>query len=198
MQTKADLDVAALTSKVKFTDPDPTPLDPHARHSWETDESLKVPLTGPLFAFGDLGASSPSVQNQELKWLTKTGLGCKLYPGLVPEVQVRGGPAMRYDNTQKLDRGQSPEHSELFLEVVTKLPPLPLLGALNVEYSGVAVPALTPAEREKMNQDLKVALPFGGGNGQFHVGAKLKRDDATTATPWVDRMELYMGLQLKR
>jgi hypothetical protein len=199
VQTKADLDVAALTSKVKFSDPDPTPLDPATRRSWETDESLKVPLTGPLFAFGDLGASSPSVQNQEFKWLTKTGLGCKLNPWLVPEVQVRGGPAMRYDNTQKLDRGQSPEHSELFLEVVTKLPPLPVLGALNVEYSGVAVPALTPAERDKMNQDLKVALPFGGGSGQFHIGAKLKRDDSTTtATPWVDRMELYMGLKLQR
>lgn len=198
VQTKSDLDVGALSSKVKLLEPDAAPLDPATRRSWETDESLKVPLTGPLFAFGDLGASSPSVQNQELKWLTKTGLGCKLNPWLVPEVQVRGGPAMRYDNTQKLDRGQSPEHSELFLEVVTKLPPLPVLGALNVEYSGVTVPALSPAEREKMNQDLKVALPFSGGSGQFHVGAKLKWEDSTTATPWTDRMQLYMGLKLQR
>ena len=61
-----------------------------------------------------------------------------------------------------------------------------------------AVKGLSPAEREKMNQDLRVALPFGDGSGQFHVGAKLKRDDSTTATPWVDRMELYMGLKLQR
>ena len=196
-KSSADLEWAALNSKIAVRDRD-TRLDPSRVSAWETDETLKMPVAGPLFLFGQLGASTAAVEEQQHKWLGRTGVGLKLKPWFLEEVQVRGGPAMRYDNTQKLDRGQSPEHSELFLEVVTKLPPLPVLGALNVEYSGVAVPALTPAERDKMNQDLKVALPFGGGSGQFHVGAKLKRDDSTTATPWVDRMEIYMGLKLQR
>jgi hypothetical protein len=82
----------------------------------------------------------------------------------------------------------------LFLEAATKLP-LPVVGPVNFEYSGYAVPAVTPADRNCVNQDLKLALPFSGG-GQFHVGAKYKWETAT-ATPWVDRMQVYMGVQSK-
>jgi hypothetical protein len=191
---KADGDWAALSSKVALRERDDR-LDPSVRNTWETDESLRMPLGGQLFLFGQLGASSPSVEQQQLKWLGKTGVGVKVKPWLLEEVQVRGGPAVRYDDTS-LSRGQSPERSELFLEAVTKLP-LPVVGPLNVEYTSYAVPAATPSDRNQINQDFKLAVPLSSG-GQLQVGAKYKWENAAGATPWVDRMQLYMGVQLKR
>src|SRR5207248_3903671 len=140
--------------------------------------------------FGQLGASTAAVEEQQHKWLGRTGVGLKLKPWFLEEVQVRGGPAMRYDATGK-KAGQSPERSELFLEAVTKLP-LPVIGPLNVEYTSYAVPGATPADRGQVNQDVKLALPLSSG-GQFHVGAKYRWEAAASPTPWVDRMELYMG-----
>jgi hypothetical protein len=192
---KTDADWGALTSKVKLRERD-DPLDPSLRNTWETDESLRLPVAGPLFLFGQLGGSSPSAEQRQLKWLGKTGIGVKLKPWLLQEVQVRGGPAVRYDSTTTLSPGQSPERSELFLEAVTKVP-LPVVGPLNVEYTGYAVPAATPTDRNQINQDFKLAVPLSSG-GQFHVGAKYRWENVPSSTPWVDRMELYMGVQLKR
>jgi hypothetical protein len=192
---KADADWADLSSKVKFRERD-DPLDPSLRNAWETDETVKMSVAGPLFLFGQLGASSPSVEQQQLKWLGKTGVGVKLKPGLVEEVQLRGGPAVRYDDTSSATRGQLPERSEVFLEAVTKVP-LPGVGPLNVEYTGYAVPPAAAGDHNQFNQDVKLAMPLSGG-GQFHVGAKYKWENAAGATPWVDRMQVYMGVQLKR
>src|SRR5262249_54360802 len=118
---------AALNSKIAVRDPDAL-LDPSRRPTWETDETVKMPVGGPLFLFGQLGASTPAVEEQQHKWLGRTGVGLKLKPWFLEEVQVRGGPAMRYDATGK-KAGQSPERSELFLEAVTKLP-VPVIGPL--------------------------------------------------------------------
>jgi hypothetical protein len=186
-------DWAALSSKTKFRERD-AHLDPTVSNAWETDESVKLPVGDSLFVFGQLGGSTPAVEQRQYRWLGKTGVGMKLKPWLLREVQVRGGPAVRYDDTEKLSPGQSPERSELFLEAATKLP-LPVLGPVNVEYSGYAVPAVTPTDRNCVNQDVKLALPFSGG-GQFHVGAKYKWETASV-TPWMDRMEVYMGVQSK-
>lgn len=190
---KTATDWADLSSKVKLRQRDPN-LDPGVANAWETDESVKLPVAGSLFVFGQLGASTPAVEQRQYKWLGKTGVGMKLKPWLLQEVQVRGGPAVRYDDTEKLSPGQSPERSELFLEAVTKLP-LPGLGPVNVEYTSYAVPAPTSADRNCVNQDVKVALPFTGG-GQFHVGASYKWETAS-ATPWMDRMGVYLGVQSK-
>jgi hypothetical protein len=65
---------------------------------------------------------------------------------------------------------------------------------VNVEYTSYAVPAATSADRNTINQDVKFALPIG--SGQFHVGAKYKWE-AASATPWMDRMQVYMGVQNK-
>jgi hypothetical protein len=184
---------ADLSSKIKLRERD-VHLDPTVRNAWETDESVKLPVAGTLFVFGQMGASTPAVEQGQYKWLGKTGVGMKLKPWLMQEVQIRGGPAVRYDDTEKLSPGQSPERSELFLEAATKVP-VPVIGALNVEYTGNTVPPATPADRNAVNQDVKLALPFNGG-GQFHVGAKYKWETAS-ATPWMDRMQVYMGFQNK-
>jgi len=193
-KSSADLDWAALNATTAVRDRD-AKLDPSRRATWETDETVKMPVAGPLFLFGQLGASTPAVEQQQHKWLGRTGVGLKLKPWFLQEIQVRGGPAMRYDATDR-KAGQSPERSELFLEALTKVP-LPVIGPLNVEYTGFAVPAGTASERGQINQDFKLAKPFRGGN-EFHVGAKYRTEDSPTTTPWLDRMQLYMGVQLKR
>jgi hypothetical protein len=193
-KSDTDLEWAALNSKIAVRDRDAL-LDPSRRSTWETDETLKMPVAGPLFLFGQLGASTPAVEEQQHKWLGRTGVGFKVKPWFLEEVQVRGGPVMRYDATSK-KAGQSPERSELFLEAVTKLP-LPVIGPLKVEYTSFAVPAGTASERGQINQDFKLAKPFRGDN-EFHFGAKYRTEDSSSTTPWVDRMQLYMGVQLKR
>src|SRR5438552_8307251 len=121
-----------------------------------------MPVAGPLFLFGQVGAATAAVEEQQHIGLGRTGVGLKLKPWFLEEVQVRGGPAMRYDSTGK-KAGQSPERSELFLEAVTKLP-LPVIGPLNVEYTSLAVPAGTGGERGQINQDFKLAKPLRGGS----------------------------------
>jgi hypothetical protein len=185
-------DWADLSGKVKLRERDAY-LDPAARNAWETDETVKVPVAKSVFFFNQMTGSTPAVEQQQYKWLNKAGVGLKLKPWLFQEVQVRTGPAVRYDDTSTLSKGQSPEHPELFLEAVTKLP-MPVVGPLNVEYTSYAVPAATPADHNQINQDFKLALPIGGG--QFHVGAKYKWE-AANATPWMDRMQLYLGVQNK-
>jgi hypothetical protein len=184
-------DFANLSAQVKLRERDAF-LEPAAPNAWETDQTVKVPVASSLFLFNQVTGSTPAVEQQQYKWLTKTGVGMKLKPWVLQEVQVRTGPAVRFDDTGTLTKGQSPEHPELFMEAVTKVP-IPVVGAINLEYTSYAVPA-TAADRNQINQDFKLALPFAGG--QFHVGAKYKWESAT-ATPWMDRMEVYFGLQNK-
>jgi hypothetical protein len=184
-------DFANLSAQVKLRERDAF-LEPAARNAWETDQTVKVPVASSLFLFNQVTGSTPAVEQQQYKWLTKTGVGMKLKPWVLQEVQLRTGPAVRFDDTGTLTKGQSPEHPELFMEAVTKLP-IPVVGPVNLEYTSYAVPA-TAADRNQINQDFKLALPFAGG--QFHVGAKYKWESAT-ATPWMDRMEVYFGLQNK-
>ncbi len=186
-------DFADLSAKVKLRDRD-AQLDPSVRSAWETDQTVKVPVAGSLFFFNQVSGSTPDVDQQQYKWLGKSGLGLKLKPWLLQEVQVRTGPVVRYDDTGTLTKGQSPEHSELFVEAVTKVP-VPVVGPVNVEYTSYAVPAANSTDHtNQINQDFKLALPIGAG--QFHVGAKYKWE-AASATPWMDRMEVYMGVQNK-
>jgi len=184
-------DFANLSAQVKLREHD-TYLDPAARNAWEADQTVKVPVASSVFLFNQVTGSTPAVEQQQYKWLTKTGVGLKLKPPLFQEVQLRTGPAVRFDDTGTLSKGQSPERSELFVEAVTKVP-IPVVGPVNLEYTSYAVPA-NAVDRNQINQDFKVALPFAGG--QFHVGAKYKWESAT-ATPWMDRMEVYFGVQNK-
>lgn len=189
---RLDSDWAAVSGELSVRDPDLVRDDPIRRgHSWATDETVKMPLNDSVFVFGSVDAANDSVEQRQLRYLTKTGVGIKFRPWLVDELQFRGGPVKRYDETDRTDR------SEVFVEVTTKVP-LPLLGRVNVEYSGFAVPPVTATDHERLNQNLKFILPMSGGASEFQFGARWWSTDVANTTPLVDRTHLFLGLQLRR
>ncbi len=193
-----DAEWAALNGKSAFRDPDFVRNDPAKRHSsWSTDETVKVPVSDRLFVFGSVDAASDSVEQQQFRWSGKTGVGMKVRPWFLDDVQLRTGQALRYDDQDRPPTGVAAERSELFIDVSTKLP-VPLLGRpLNLEYTGTSIPAITGYERARVNQDIKFALPFADGSSKVQLGAKMTREDIPTQTPWFDRTQLYLGLELK-
>jgi hypothetical protein len=83
----------------------------------------------------------------------------------------------------------------LFLEVLAKYP-LPLPGQVGLEYQGEAVPALGTVGNQRINQDLRLAIPVGD-SGVLKLGAKHQWDDGGAARSWKDGMQVYLGLEVK-
>jgi hypothetical protein len=196
-KTRIDADWAAVTGQLAVRDPDWVRDDPlHRGNSWSTGETLRLPLNDAIYLFGAMDAESKSVEQQQFRWLGKTGVGLKLRPWWLEEVQLRGGPARRYVDEDRSVHNPAAEQSELFVEVSTKLP-VPLLRAIQLEYTGTAIPPTTSAERERIKQNFKIALPLSDSS-QFHVGASWRSDETSTPTPFIDRAQLYFGVQLNR
>ncbi len=72
-----------------------------------------------------------------------------------------------------------------------------LLGPLKVEYDGTALPALTPLDRHRLNQDVRFAIPLGNA-GQIRLGARHAWEEQPVPRPWTEGMQLYLGVGLKR
>lgn len=197
-RTKLQVPGAAITSQLSVRDPEWVKDDPLRRGmGWATDETVQVPLTDTLFVFGSMDAESRSVEQQQLTWLGRTGVGLRFRPWFFDEVvQLRTGPAMRYEDSDLPTRTPASERSELFIELTTKLP-VPVLGAVNLEYTGAAIPPVSAAERERINQNLRFALPLANAS-QFHVGARWWNEDQPVPTPFIDRAQLYFGVQIRR
>jgi hypothetical protein len=187
-----DLDWAKLNSKVVLIDPNANPYVPIRRSGWKTDESLKLPLAGSLFVVGQLQANSGSIEYQQYEFIGRTGVGMRLPEWLGGEIQVRSGRSKaNYDTDTE---SMFPGKVTTFFELATKWP---VLGRLNLEYTGKAIPAPTSADHDVWKQELKLALPFSD-SGQFHVGARYRWEDAATQSPWHERMNVFIGLQMKR
>jgi hypothetical protein len=184
-QTEGPL--GSVTAEVAWRDPHEAPaLD----SPWKTDQAWRLPVVGPLFVFGQFGAAPDPVTTDELTLKGKTGVGCKLPVPFGIEVQVRGGPSVTHSDP--LCQGGGAERSELFVELQARCP-LPC--QLGLEYLGSAVPALTPLERDRISQDLGLALPVGDA-GRLRLGAKHQWESTPTPKPWRDGMQLYVGFEL--
>jgi hypothetical protein len=188
----------ALTSQLSIRDPETARDDPLRRGpSWSTDETLNVPLGDMIFLFGSVNAESISVEQQTHRWSGRTGVGLRFRPWLFDEVvQLKTGPSMRYEDPEVPSRSAAGEQSELFLELSTKLA-IPVVGPVNLEYLGIAQPPATALERERYRQNIRVALPLSEAS-QLHFGARWWSDEQSSATPFVDRAQLFFGVQLKR
>jgi hypothetical protein len=181
-----------LDSSVVVTDPGRDDGLPAVPHAWATNETLKVEMFGPFFLYGQFGATSDSTENQRLSMTGRTGVACKLVPWQKAEVLLRGGPVMRYADPS--DPVPVEEQTRLALELRASTP---LVGPLKVEYNGTALPALTSLERERINQDFRLAVQFNADT-QVHVGTRYRWEGPFDATPLAERMQLYLGMTLKR
>lgn len=180
---------ASLTSQVTVNEDrqrweaPPLPVQP-----WQTDESLQLPVLGPFFAFGQCGAAPDTSPSRELRVSSRGGIGCKMQVLPGAELQMRGGPVMTF--RERLGG----EEAQWLVEVQAKYA-LPL--SLGLEYQGAALPALNPAARDRVTQDVRVAVPLGD-SGQFRLGARHQWENAPTYRPWGEGMQLYLGVELKR
>jgi hypothetical protein len=181
----------SVTAQVSWRDPHDLLAAPTLDSPWKTDQNWQLSLAGPVFVFGQFGAAPDPVTNDELKLQGKTGVGCKVPVPFGIEVQLRGGRSLTYNDPLGSDHG---ERSKVFVELQCRCP---LPGQLGLEYQGSAVPALTPAERDRINQDLGLALPVGDA-GKLRLGAKHQWESVptTTRSSWLDGMQLYVGFEL--
>jgi len=189
VQTKTDIDWGDITSKIVFEAPR-TWDDPLRRQEWKREDSLNLNVVGPIFLYGNFGAGAESQAQQDMKVTGKTGLGCKIALLSEGEVVLRSGPSVTY--TDPLQRVR--EKSEWLLEVQARYP---LLAGVGLEYQGSAAPALTPLDRDWINQDLHLAVPVGPG-GKLQLGAKHRWENSTTQKPLSDGMQFYLGFEWVR
>jgi hypothetical protein len=161
---------------------------------WQTEEALQVPVSGPLFVFGRFQGGYNTLTAQEATMTGQTGVGCKLKPLTGAEIQIRGCSRMSYQADPLRPDRLPTAHKDLLLELQCGYQ---LVGPLKLEYQGTATPALDPLDHNKVQQDVRFAIPLGEG-GQFHVGAKHQWEDASAAKSWTDNTQLYLGIGLKR
>ena len=151
-------------------------------------------MAGPFFAFGEFNAGYNTISAQEMKMSGGTGLGLKLAAWDGGEVSLKGGSQVNYfQDPLRPDRAQSDKSRLLFgLECQYAI-----VGPLKLEYSGSAVPAMSPLESSRISQDIRLLLPLGN-NGHFRIGAKRYWDNqpAYRATP--DANQIYLGVGLTR
>jgi hypothetical protein len=161
---------------------------------WQTKKALQVDVAGPVFAFGEFNAGYNTISAQEMKMSGGTGLGLKLAAWDGGEVSLKGGSQVNYSQDPlRPDRAQSDKSRLLFgLECQYAI-----VGPLKLEYSGSAVPAMSPLETSRLSQDIRLMLPIGQ-NGHFRIGAKRNWDSqpAYRATP--DANQFYLGVGLTR
>ena len=183
---------AKSTARIEV--PDAQSLTPYGHSGWRAEETLSVPLDSVVdgvFVFARAVGSGSSVIDQRYSWTTRTGLGWKWAPVKDTEFVVRGGPMMvATDNG--LTATPSGQRSQFAVEVLYEMP---VYRSVRVEYYGSAVPAFLPADRDRINQDVRFALPLTRG-GEFHLGANYTWEGYRSA--WTERSQIYVGLEFKR
>jgi hypothetical protein len=182
-----------LTSQVEVTDTPQAGVwdDPVWKRAWKADQSFRLPVLGPVFVFGQLGANSDEAGQTNMKVSGRTGLACKVPLGSLAEFTFRSGPGVSCTDPLRPPRAQ--ERSDWLLEVQARWP---LLFGAGLEYQGSATPALTPLEQDLVKQDVRLAFPVGQA-GKFNVGARHQWTSSLTPTgAWTDSMQVYVGLEL--
>src|SRR5262245_22452514 len=138
--------------------PEPGPVaaweDPTRKRTCQAEQDWRCPLAGPLSVFGRVGITSEEAGRQE-KFTGRTGVACRVDAPLGAELTLRGGPSVSCADPLRPERTQA--HTDLLVEVQGRLP---LFWGVGVEYQGTAVPALTPLERDRLEQDVRLAVPF--------------------------------------
>ena len=179
-----------FSSEIVFRAPERSFDTPFERGEWSRQDTVKLPVAGPLALFGQTALAGDYAPDQNMTVVGRTGAILKLPTGLGSALELRGGPAIKYNDALRSDRTAS-----LLMEVRAKWP---IIAGIGLEYSGAALPALTPLDRPKFDQDLGLAIPVSGG--KLKLGAKhhWEQQFQGPATPGATNMELYVGIELGR
>jgi len=178
-----------FSSEVVFRAPERSFDTPFERGEWSRQDTLKLPVAGPLALFGQTALAGDYAPDQNMKLEGRTGAILKLPTGIGSALELRGGPAIKYNDALRSDRAAS-----LLMEVRAKWP---IIAGIGLEYSGAALPALTPLDRPKLDQDLGLAIPVSGG--KLKLGAKHHWEQQLQGpTPGATNMELYVGVEIGR
>jgi hypothetical protein len=163
--------------------------DPTRKRTWQSEQDWRCPLAGPLAVFGKVGATSEEAAQRDLTLSGRTGLACQLGAPLGAELTLRGGPSLSCADPLRPEKAQP--HREVFVEVQGRLP---LFWGVGLEFQGNAVPALAPMDRDRVEQDVRLAFPFGE-TGKIKLGAKRRWESVPEAKPLPTATELYLGLE---
>lgn len=195
MSQKMEGVLGSLDTQIQVTD---LPVgtvwdDPSWKRTWQTSDSWQMGVLGPLSVFGQFGANSDEASQSNMKVNGRTGVAWKLPAGFLGDYTFRSGPGVSY--TDPLHPLRTQGRSDWLLEVQAHWP---LLFGIGLEYQGSALPSMSPLQQDLINQDLRLAFPFGA-NGKLKVGAKHQWSGMLgQPTPGTDNMQLYLGLELKR
>ena len=184
--------------KTKLELPDPHEvLSPLATRNWKAQEKLQIPLPVPLpaveqlFVYSQFDGSGDALNNQQTALYGKTGIGVKWLLLAGSEVQLRYATLLSY--ADELSVGRFQERAQPAVEVTARMP---IVGPLEIEYTGSAIPAIARTDTDQLRQELRLALPLRGDN-ELEFGARYRWEYAPISTPWVDRAQLFFGLRLR-
>jgi len=180
--------------KTKIEAPDPQEVfSPHGGRDWKAQEKLQIPVPVPvplaeqLFVYGQLDTSGDSLNSHQTSLYGKTGVGVKWALVAGSELQLRYATLFTYDDVYRPGRAQPA------VEVMARLP---LVGPLELEYTGAAVPAVARTDTDQFRQELRFAYPLRGDN-ELEFGARYRWEYTPTPSPWVDRAQLFLGVKLR-
>jgi hypothetical protein len=170
---------------------------PYGARNWKAQEKVQipVPLSLPvaeqLFVYGQFDGSGDALSNNQTYLYGKTGVGVKWSLIARSELQLRYATLLSYADSVTTGRFQ--ERAQPAVEVMARLP---LIGSLEIEYTGAAIPAVSRTDTDQLRQELRLALPLRGDN-ELEFGARYRWDYAQETTPWVDRAQLFLGVKLR-
>jgi hypothetical protein len=184
--------------RTKLELPNPNEVwSPFAVRDWKAQEKLQIPVPVPipaveqLFVYGQFDGSGDALNNQQTALYGKTGVGLKWLLVSGSELQLRYATLLSY--ADELSVGRFQERAQPAVEVMARMP---IVGPLEIEYTGSAIPAIARTDTDQLRQELRFALPFRGDN-ELELGARYRWEYAPVSTPWVDRAQLFFGVRLR-
>ena len=195
LKNASETDWGLVKSEFVWQAPERDKDSPFERGNWSTEDLFAVPLSGPLYVFGEVTMAGEYAADQAMKVTGKTGVLWRVPVAGGSAIEVRGGPTVKYNDAMKLEKGK--ETGTMLWEVKAKAPLL--IGPVGLEYLGEAQPGNTPEDRSTLKQDLNLYLPYNDGVGKFKLGAKHRWEPGTTETRTVSGlMQLYLGIEIGR
>lgn len=180
--------------KTKLELPDPQEaVNPHGGRDWKAQEKLQIPVPIPvplaeqLFVYGQFDGSGDTLKQQQTSLSGKTGVGLKWALVAGSEVQLRYATLFRYAELE------GPGRAQPAVELNARLP---LVGPLELEYTGSALPAVARTDIDQIKQELRFAYPLRGDN-ELEFGARYRWEYTPTPSPWTDRAQLFLGVKLR-